>query len=84
MLGICDRQCRLCFSVALWNEKDPILKERLFGLTGEWKFNFKILLVQLNFRISFSCNDRYLVIVQLLFMHALLLSVSTYCEVICV
>ena len=34
MLGICDRQCRLCFSVALWNEKDPILKERLFGLTG--------------------------------------------------
>ena len=34
MLGICDRQCRLCFSVALWNEKDLILKERLFGLTG--------------------------------------------------
>ena len=34
LLGICDRQCRLCFSVALWNEKDPILKERLFGLTG--------------------------------------------------
>ena len=34
MLGICDRQCRLCFSVALWNGKDPILKERLFGLTG--------------------------------------------------
>jgi hypothetical protein len=34
LLGICDRQARLCFSVALWNEKDPILKERLFGLTG--------------------------------------------------
>ncbi|XP_077968384.1 uncharacterized protein LOC144422258 [Styela clava] len=34
LLGICDRQCRLCFSVALWNEHDPILKERLFGLTG--------------------------------------------------
>src|SRR5215213_2630938 len=34
LLGICDRECRLCFSVALWNEKDPILKERLFGLTG--------------------------------------------------
>nr|XP_026691490.1 uncharacterized protein YMR196W-like isoform X2 [Ciona intestinalis] len=34
LLGICDRQCRLCFSVALWNGKDPILKERLFGLTG--------------------------------------------------
>lgn len=33
-MGICDRQCRLCFSVALWNEKDPILKERIFGLTG--------------------------------------------------
>ncbi|MEJ6581888.1 MAG: glucosidase [Akkermansiaceae bacterium] len=32
--GWCDRQCRLCFSVALWNTKDSILKERLFGLTG--------------------------------------------------
>ena len=34
LLGITDRQCRLCFGLALWNEKDPILKERLFGLTG--------------------------------------------------
>ena len=34
LLGWTDRQCRLCLSVALWNGKDPILKERLFGLTG--------------------------------------------------
>lgn len=34
LLGICDRQCRLCFGLALWNGNDPILKERLFGLTG--------------------------------------------------
>src|SRR5215204_1040758 len=34
LLGFCDRQCRLCFAVALWNEKDPFLKERLFGLTN--------------------------------------------------
>jgi hypothetical protein len=34
LLGICDRQGRLGFALALWNEKDPILKERLFGLTG--------------------------------------------------
>lgn len=34
LLGITDRQCRLCLSLALWNTKDPILKERLFGLTG--------------------------------------------------
>jgi Glycosyl hydrolase family 63 C-terminal domain len=34
LLGITDRECRLCFALALWNEKDPILKERLFGLTG--------------------------------------------------
>jgi hypothetical protein len=34
LLGICDRECRLCFALALWNERDPILKERLFGLTG--------------------------------------------------
>src|SRR5262245_17566784 len=34
LLGICDRQARLCFSLALWNGRDPILKERLFGLTG--------------------------------------------------
>jgi Glycosyl hydrolase family 63 C-terminal domain len=34
LLGITDRECRVCFAVALWNGKDPILKERLFGLTG--------------------------------------------------
>src|SRR4051812_24285364 len=34
LLGWCDRECRLCFAVALWNGRDPILKERLFGLTG--------------------------------------------------
>src|SRR4029077_4426547 len=34
LLGITDRECRLCFSLALWNERDPILKERLFGLSG--------------------------------------------------
>ena len=34
LLGICDRECRLCFAVALWNGRDPILKERLFGLSG--------------------------------------------------
>ena len=35
LLGWSDRQCRVCFAVALWNEQDPILKERLFGLTNE-------------------------------------------------
>ena len=34
LFGITDRQCRLCFAVALWNGRDPFLKERLFGLTG--------------------------------------------------
>ena len=34
LLGFTDRECRLCFALALWNEKDGILKERLFGLTG--------------------------------------------------
>jgi hypothetical protein len=34
LLGITDRECRLCFSLALWNHADPCLKERLFGLTG--------------------------------------------------
>jgi hypothetical protein len=34
LLGICDRECRLCFAIALWNGRDPILKERLFGLSG--------------------------------------------------
>jgi hypothetical protein len=32
--GICDRHQKICFAIALWNGKDPILKERLFGLTG--------------------------------------------------
>ncbi len=34
ILGISDNHQRLCFALALWNERDPILKERLFGLTG--------------------------------------------------
>src|SRR5258706_9541037 len=34
LLGITDRENRLCFALALWNGRDPILKERLFGLTG--------------------------------------------------
>ncbi len=33
--GICDRHQLMCFAVALWNGRDPILKERLYGLTGE-------------------------------------------------
>ncbi|HAF76503.1 MAG TPA: glucosidase [Maribacter sp.] len=32
--GISDRYCNMCFSIGLWNGKDPIIKERLFGLTG--------------------------------------------------
>ncbi len=32
--GICDSGQRLCFALALWNGRDPILKERAFGLTG--------------------------------------------------
>ena len=34
LLGISDNHQRLCFALALWNGKDPFLKERLFGLTG--------------------------------------------------
>ncbi|HEX2035677.1 MAG TPA: glucosidase [Chloroflexota bacterium] len=34
LLGLSDDQQRLCFALALWNGADPILKERLFGLTG--------------------------------------------------
>ena len=32
--GICDRHQMICFGLALWNGRDAILKERLFGLTG--------------------------------------------------
>jgi Mannosylglycerate hydrolase MGH1-like glycoside hydrolase domain/Glycosyl hydrolase family 63 C-terminal domain len=32
--GICDGRQRICFAPAFWNRRDPILKERLFGLTG--------------------------------------------------
>lgn len=35
LAGLSDEQQRVCLSVALWNERDPILKERLFGLTNE-------------------------------------------------
>ncbi len=34
LAGICDRHQYLCFALALWNEQDAILKERLFGVTG--------------------------------------------------
>lgn len=35
LMGWTDNECRLCFAPALWNGKDAILKERLFGLTGK-------------------------------------------------
>jgi len=35
LAGICDRHQYVCFALALWNERDPILKERLFGLSSE-------------------------------------------------
>ncbi|HJZ49849.1 MAG TPA: hypothetical protein VKE41_21880 [Roseiflexaceae bacterium] len=35
LAGICDERQWLCFALALWNGQDPILKERLFGLTGD-------------------------------------------------
>src|SRR5215207_4663998 len=34
LAGICDRHQRICFALGLWNGRDPILKERIFGLTG--------------------------------------------------
>jgi hypothetical protein len=34
LAGFCDENMVLCFAVALWNGKDPILKERLYGLTN--------------------------------------------------
>jgi hypothetical protein len=34
LAGICDDRQSLCFALALWNGRDPILKERIFGLTG--------------------------------------------------
>jgi len=34
LIGLCDDQQFLCFALALWNGRDPILKERLYGLTN--------------------------------------------------
>jgi len=34
LAGICDIEQRMCFALAFWNGRDPILKERIFGLTG--------------------------------------------------
>src|SRR5262250_575350 len=34
LAGFCDVEQRLCLGLALWNGRDPYLKERLFGLTG--------------------------------------------------
>jgi len=34
ILGICDRNQQLCFALGMWNGQDPIIKERIYGLTG--------------------------------------------------
>src|SRR5436190_10955983 len=34
LAGLCDDQQRLCFALSFWNGADPVLKERIFGLTG--------------------------------------------------
>ena len=57
ILGITDRECRLCFAVALWNGKDPILKERLYGLTGSQVKKFIVILqARENFELR-SCGN---------------------------
>src|SRR5579859_6189839 len=33
--GLCDRHQKICFALSLWNGRDAILKERLFGLSGK-------------------------------------------------
>src|SRR3954471_16064401 len=35
LAGICDRHQYLCFALALWNKRDPYLKERMFGVSGK-------------------------------------------------
>src|SRR5262249_53351943 len=35
LAAFCDREQRLCMGIALWNERDAILKERLFGLSND-------------------------------------------------
>ncbi len=35
LCGICDKEQHLCFALALWNSRDPFLKERMFGVTGD-------------------------------------------------
>ena len=35
LCGICDKEQHLCFALALWNGRDPFLKERMFGVTGD-------------------------------------------------
>ncbi|HVX66118.1 MAG TPA: hypothetical protein VHA11_05940, partial [Bryobacteraceae bacterium] len=35
LAGICDRHQKICFALSLWNGRDPILKERLFGLSAQ-------------------------------------------------
>src|SRR5580692_5401149 len=34
LAGLCDLRQRMCLALALWNGRDPILKERIYGLTG--------------------------------------------------
>jgi hypothetical protein len=34
LAGLCDREQRLCFALSFWNGRDPIVKERIFGLSG--------------------------------------------------
>ncbi len=45
LAGISDRRQMMCFALALWNERDPILKERIFGLTGNEGNHGEILLL---------------------------------------
>jgi hypothetical protein len=46
--GICDRHQVICFAIALWNGRDPFLKERLFGLTGPQGDHGDILFAQID------------------------------------
>ena len=59
LMGFTDRQCRLCFGLSLWNTKDPILKERLFGLINSEGMANCLLHQKVNLSVIFWAFKRY-------------------------
>ncbi len=62
LMGVCDSTVTLCLALALWNGKDSILKERLYGLTEPHVNISYIIITRLNYTMCVTFHPSYTIV----------------------